>query len=186
MNANAALRPGQILPAPPAAIAPLHVVVISGHPTLARAANQLLDNMMRQLAPDVEAHCDQWSFAELENKQFQSEALELASACDMLAIAVGEEDLEGHVSDWLKEWIRRRSPKETALVLCSPQGIPLYLLPRFAGLPNLARGDGLSCFTTALSLPHDLIPPALHPKSLLARMAAMDSQTLPEESGLND
>jgi hypothetical protein len=166
---------------------PLQIVVASDHPALGSAANQLIGDLIGKWASDVEVHRDNWSFAELENSQFFNEAIELAAPCDILAIAIaGFEDLPGHFVKWLRQWVATRPEKDTAVILCSPAGAAFYLVPRFAALPDLLTGRGLTCFTTQVSLPTPQLPPWLHPKSLLARMAAMDWRTLPENSALNE
>lgn len=167
--------------------APLQVVITSDHPTLARSAATMVDDFLRNWAPEVDSHRDDWTFSELENPAFAREALELAYTCDILVVAVsGYEDLPSYYVKWIKEWIRTRASKETAIILCAPAGAKMYLLPRFAALPDLLRGNGFTCFTTALHIPRAELPSAVQPKSLLARMASEDWQNLPENSCLNE
>ena len=76
------------------ALAPLQVVLVYDLAAMATAANGVIGEYFGKFAPDVDAHFDEWSFAELEHRRFAEEALEMAGGCGLMVIATtGREGL---------------------------------------------------------------------------------------------
>jgi hypothetical protein len=168
------------------AAAPLHIVLTSDPATASASARKMLDGLLARWAPGTEIHRDDWSFSELEHPKFFTEALELAATADMLVIAVsGVNDLPQFFIEWLNDWIRSRAHIETALILAISSDAPLSELPHCASILSLPRADGLSIFATTINLERPIMS-AANPKSWLARLAAINPECLPENSGLND
>lgn len=171
-----------------AVAAPLQIVVTCDHPAMARAARKLLDGYLADWAADVDVHRDEWGFAELEHPQCRREALELARDCDVFTIAIGgTNDLPESFTGWLKDWLETRARKEAALILCvGGAGGFISNLPVCASLPIMARSRGLSFFATQVAVQGTELPPAIHPKTLLSKLGALNSDCLPDFSGLNE
>ena len=184
MKINSSLKPD--LDAEPALAPPLQIVVISDHPTASANAGKLMNEFIRKWASNVEAHRDDWSFAELEHPEFRRESFELAHHCDLLILALdGPEDLPETFLDWLRDWRHSRASDDETFILCASAIAP-SVLPIFASLPSILCGDGLTCFTTSISSRDSRPPAPFHPEPLLARLAMIDRTNLPENSVLND
>ncbi|HUS33758.1 MAG TPA: hypothetical protein VM680_00255 [Verrucomicrobiae bacterium] len=138
-------------------------------------------------AADVDVHRDEWTFVELEHPKCRSEALELAKNCDMLVIAISENDLSASFIDWLDEWALSRDHCDAAMILLlASTTADISALPRCAAIPPFARRHGLAFFATVLTPSGSTIPRFLHPKALLARLAVLDTELLPDFSGINE
>jgi hypothetical protein len=168
--------------------APLQIVLTYDHPAMAEAARELLGSFRNKWAADVDIHRDEWSFAELEHPQCRSESLELARHCDIFIVALtGIDDLPPSFVKWLNDWFESRANMEAALiVLVGSHTANLLRLPRCASLASEARARGLSVFTTAVAIPGAVLPSAAHPKALLARLATINTELLPDFSGINE
>src|SRR3954453_21778661 len=102
MNTNATARAAHVRPAP---LAPLQIVLTYDQPAMADAARKTLNGFLAKWAADVDMHRDEWSFADLEHPKFRSEALELATHCDLFLVAVtGMDDVPEPFVLWLKDW----------------------------------------------------------------------------------
>ena len=165
--------------------APLSIVLIFDHPTMAATTRAMLHGFISKWAPDVDVHRDEWTFAELDHPKCRAESLELAKSCDILVIAISEGDLDVSFIDWLNEWAVSRRQMDTALILLiASNHAAISARPRCASIPTFAHKHGLTFFTTAVT-PFTL-PPLLHPKELLARLSVLNTNLLPDFSGLND
>ena len=185
MNTNAT----KIIADPLANVAaPLQIVLTYDHPPMAAAARELLGSFLTKWVADVDIHRDEWSFAELEHPQCRSESLELARHCDIFIIAlIGINDLPPSFIGWINDWFESRANVETALiVLAGSHTANLWKLPRCASLASEARRHGLSFFTTSVVIPGAVLPSAAHPKALLARLATMNTELIPDFSGINE
>ena len=164
--------------------APLSIVLIFDHPTMATTTRAMLHAFINKWAPDVDVHRDEWTFDELDHPKFRTESLELAKHCDILVTAISEGDLKGSFIDWLDEWALSRHQMDTALILLIASNHAALSFPRCASIPAFAQKHGLTFFTTAIapSAPQ----PVVHPKELLARLSVLNASLLPDFSGLND
>jgi hypothetical protein len=167
--------------------APLSIVLIFDHPAMAATTRSMLDGFITKWAHDVDVHRDEWTFAELGHPKFRTEALELAKSCDILVIAISEGDLDVSFVDWLDEWALSRNRMETALILLIPShATTVSAVPRCASIQTLAHKHGLTFFSTSVTPSPRVPPPFLHPKELLARLSLLNTNLLPDFSGLND
>jgi hypothetical protein len=167
---------------------PLQIVFAYDHPPAAEAARAGLNGILTKCAADLDIHRDEWSFAELENPQCRSEALELAVRCDLFVVAVtGVEDLPESFLMWLTDWFASRAQMDSALIICvGTSDANMANMPFLASLPTLVRCKGLSCFTTASFVPETQRAPLPKITSLFDRLRTIASEFLPEHSGIND
>jgi hypothetical protein len=184
MNTNATATVADARSAP---LAPLQIVLTYDHPTMADAARNTLNRLLTKWAADVDIHRDEWSFTDLEHPKCRSEALELANHCDLFIVGVsGMDDVPESFLLWLKDWLTSRAQMDSALILCiGASHANLASMPFLASLPTLARTNGLSCFTTTAFMPETKFPPA-KVTSLFARFKSLTSDSLPENSGINE
>ena len=165
--------------------APLSIVVIFDHPTMASTTRAMLHGFISKWAPDVDVHRDEWTFAELDHPKFRAESLELAKSCDILVIAISEGDLEVSFLEWLDEWALSRRQMATAVILLiASNHAALSFRPRCASIPTFAHQHGLAFFTTVIT--RSMPPPFLHPKALLESLSVLNASVLPDFSSLND
>jgi hypothetical protein len=169
-------------------VAPLQIVLTYDAPVMAEAARKLLSRFLAKWAPYVDMHRDEWSFAELEHPQCRTESLELARHCDIFIISLtGVDDLPTSFVEWLNDWFESRANGDTAvIVLIGSHASGLWRLPRCACLATEARARSLSFFTTSVVLPGTSLPCSPHPKAVLARLANMNTELLPDFSGINE
>ena len=167
---------------------PLQIVIAYDQTAMLRCARKLLNGFFMKWAADVEVHRDEWTFAELEHKQFRAEALELAAPASVLVIAVtGVNDLPLSVFEWLNDWIKMRNQTDTAVILAVGSSTTTKReLPLCASVVALPRTNGLSILSTTVNLdePRERVP--VNPASLVLRLGSICKDCLPEESGLND
>ena len=180
MKTSASKSPGKQV----TATRPLQIILAYDQPLMVEPARTMLDRFLTKWASDVEVHRDEWSFAELEHPRFRSEAIELAKICDILVIAVTTvDDLSAPFFHWLNEWLHSRTTMDTAIILCAANISTLNNLHDCELLLALARGKGLSFFSTTISLPTGKSAFQL-PQPPLPRFPG--SGSLPEFSALND
>lgn len=147
----------------------------------------MLASLLNKCAPDVEVHRDEWSFVELEHPQCRAESLELARPCDLFVVALtGVNDLPESFCEWLNDWVESRAEMQTALILCVSNRAAIWDFPQCRELTSLAAAHGLSFFATAVSLANTDLLTAVNPKTLLARLSAINPDFLPEISGINE
>jgi hypothetical protein len=167
--------------------APLQIVLTYDFTFMAKSARTLLDGFLTKWAADIDVHRDEWNFAELEHPTCHTEALELARQCDIFIIAItGSADLPASFHDWLQDWFESRANLDTALILLVAGDSGFANLPRCSTLPAQARAHGLTFFTTTIPIAQPLIPAAVNPKALLARLGFLSTEALPDFSGINE
>jgi hypothetical protein len=167
--------------------APLSIVLIFDHPAMAATTRSVLDGFISKWAHDVDVHRDEWTFAELDHPKFRTEALELAKSCDILVLAVSEGDLDISFIEWLDEWAVSRHRMETAVILViASHATTVSAAPRCASIQTFAHKHGLTFFTTSVTPAPCVVPRFLHPKELLAPLSVLNTNLLPDFSGLND
>ncbi len=124
----------------------------------------------------------------MEHPQCREEALDLARHCDIFVIALtGGDDLPVGFVEWLDEWVDSRAPIESALVLLVASNGVSPRLSCCDWLQAASRANnGLSFFTTTVPVEPPVALPSVHPKTLFARLSAINADLLPEVSGLNE
>jgi hypothetical protein len=185
MSTNATARVADVRSAD---LAPLQIVLTYDHPAMADAARNRLNGFLTRWAADVDIHRDEWSFTDLEHPKCRSEALELATHCDLFIAAVsGMDDVPESFVLWLKDWFASRAQMDSALILCIGSSImSLSNMPFLAAIESLARSNGLSSFTTTGLMPQTILPPSPKLTSLFARLKMLGADSLPENSGINE